>query len=213
MKSVVSELRLYLTRPIIPFCFGVPLLLPAALLTTVAFLQDHISPLLHVLGILFLSLSLLSITYGMVLGFRDVCRNKTKIHKRPVTRGFEKVKRKIPGGLKTPNTNSVSPESLTPNSQGSSRRSSCSAGSTGSHVVVTNEMVRLVPTKGRKVKKHSRFFLPRTSCKPGKHGRMPAVQEEDHTHPGENGDVHRSNSFMSSKTDPNLQQLESVRKM
>lgn len=179
MMGVCSDLVGYLTRPIIPFCFGLPLLLPATLLVVVAFLQDRISTTLQVLGFLLLSLSLLSIAWGTALGFRDVCR-KSKALKRPTTQGFQRLghRRLTPkgsGGSK----NSVCPlvPSL-PSSTNSSRRSSPS-GSLGAHLTVTNEMVRLVPYAPRK----SRRLLGRKSNTLPQKTRMPILKEEDHSNP------------------------------
>lgn len=190
--GVWKDLAGYLTRPIIPFCFGLPLLLPATLLVVVAFLQDHISTTLHILGFLLLSLSLLSIAWGMALGFHDVCRKK-KGPKRPTTKGFQRSgnMKLTPVRKKSPK-NSVSPLTASlPSSTNSSRRSS-PAGSSGNHFIVTNEMVRLVPHSSRK---NRRLYGRKSNILPSK-TRMPILKEEDQSNPSaDNGEVRKGNFY------------------
>ena len=190
--GVLKDLGRYLTRPIIPFCFGLPLLLPATLLVVVAFLQDEISTTLHVLGFLLLSLSVLSIAWGMALGFHDVCRQSKK-RKRPTTKGFQRLgNRKLtPKRRKSPK-NSVSPVLFSlPSSESSSRRSSPGSIS-GNHFVVTNEMIRLVPHAPRK---NRRLVGRKANIRPQR-TRMPILKEEDQTNPpAENAESAKKDNF------------------
>ena len=90
MMSICGGLRAYLTRPIIPFCFGMPLLPGAVLLVRLTYWQeqDNLALWLHVLSLLLLCASLLAIVYGTVLGCRDQCCAKEKpVTNRPTTRG------------------------------------------------------------------------------------------------------------------------------
>nr|KAG5713667.1 hypothetical protein BaRGS_024715 [Batillaria attramentaria] len=194
MMGVWRDLGNYLTRPIIPFCFGVPLLLPAALLVAVAFLQDDYATTLRVLGLVLLSLSVFSISWGTVLGIYDL-RKKRRRKDKPANKTLL-VKEATPREAKS---RFNSPPISASSSRSGSITSVRSEGSVG--LLVTNEKTRLFQHSSKKRRKNR---LVRNIVFPTK--KLPSLKEEDHLSP--KGPESNREASASTRSAENMKKLE-----